>query len=94
LGKLQEDYFEPIVIPTVEHITMVEKNIPIPPGIYDEVIKIIKEKIKISVYERSICLTGPSVLCPQKGWEVPSDLHDLQPLNAVTIQRLRHASYS
>ena len=52
-GNFRRDYFEPIVIPTVEHIPWVKGNIPIPPGIYDEVIRIIKEKIKTRVYERS-----------------------------------------
>ena len=52
-GNFRKDYFEPVVIPTVEHILWVERNIPIPPGIYDEVVRIIKEKIKVSVYERS-----------------------------------------
>ena len=33
-GKLSEEYFEPVVIPTIEHIPWVLKNIPIPPGIY------------------------------------------------------------
>ena len=51
-GNFRKDYFEPIVIPTVGHTAWVECNIPIPPGIYDGVIRIIKEKIKISVYER------------------------------------------
>jgi len=37
-GNFRKDYFEPVVIPTVEHIPWVERNIPIPPGIYDEVL--------------------------------------------------------
>jgi len=52
-GNFRKDYFEPIIIPTVPHTPWVERNIPIPPRIYDEVIRIIKEKIKIGVYERS-----------------------------------------
>jgi len=52
-GNFRKDYFEPIIIPTVPHTPWVEHNIPIPPGIYDEVVRIIKEKIKIGVYERS-----------------------------------------
>jgi len=52
-GNFRKDYFKPVVIPTVEHIPWVERNIPIPPGIYDEVVRIIKEKIKVGVYERS-----------------------------------------
>ena len=51
--NFRKDYFEPIIIPTVPHTPWVKCNIPIPPRIYDEVIRIIKEKIKIGVYERS-----------------------------------------
>jgi len=52
-GNFQKDYFDPVVIPTIEHIPWVEWNIPIPLGIYDEVFKILKEKIWVGVYERS-----------------------------------------
>src|SRR5882724_11658259 len=52
-GNFRKHYFEPIIIPTVPHMPWVKHNIPIPPGIYDEVIRIIKEKIKIGIYERS-----------------------------------------
>ncbi|KDQ56492.1 hypothetical protein JAAARDRAFT_88502, partial [Jaapia argillacea MUCL 33604] len=36
-GRFDEKYFDPIVIPTIEHIPWVEKNIPILPGIYQRV---------------------------------------------------------
>ena len=52
-GSFRDDYFNPVVIPTIEHIPWVERNIPIPPGIYDEVVWILKEKIRVGVYERS-----------------------------------------
>ena len=50
-GRLKEEYFAPVVIPTIEHVPWVLKNIPIPPGIYDQVVKIIKDKIASGVYE-------------------------------------------
>jgi len=31
-GNFRKDYFKSIVIPTVEHISWVKQNIPIPPG--------------------------------------------------------------
>jgi len=34
-GNFRRDYFEPIVIPTVKHISWVELKCPIPPGIYE-----------------------------------------------------------
>jgi len=52
-GNFRKDYFNPVVIPTIEHIPWVERNIPIPPGIYNKVVKILKEKIWVGVYERS-----------------------------------------
>src|SRR5882724_2724975 len=88
-GNFRKDYFEPIVIPMVEHIPWVEQNIPIPPGIYDEVIKIIKEKIKIGVYERSNSSYWSKWFCVlKKDGKSLRIVHDLQPLNEVTIQDL------
>jgi len=57
------------------------------PGICDEVIRIIKEKIKIGFYERSNLSYWSKWFCVLKKegkslWIV----HDLKPLNAVTIQ--------
>ena len=40
-GHFREDFFPPIEIPVVAHTPWVERNIPIPPGIYDEVCRII-----------------------------------------------------
>jgi hypothetical protein len=36
-GHFREDFFPPIDIPVVPHVPWVQKNIPIPPGLYDEV---------------------------------------------------------
>ena len=52
-GNFRKDYFDPIVIPTIEHIPWVERNIPILPSIYDEVIQILKEKIRVGIYKKS-----------------------------------------
>ena len=40
-GRFDTKYFDPIIIPTVDHVPWVFKNIPIPLGIYDEVLKVI-----------------------------------------------------
>ncbi|KAF8802126.1 hypothetical protein BYT27DRAFT_7048625, partial [Phlegmacium glaucopus] len=50
-GKFLDEYFEPVVIPTIEHIPWILKNIPIPPGIYDRIVEIIKNKIQSGVQE-------------------------------------------
>ena len=52
-GNFRKDYFETIIILTVPHTPWIECNIPIPPGIYSEVVRIIKEKIKLGIYKRS-----------------------------------------
>ena len=50
-GKFSNEYFDPVVIPTMEHVPWVLRNIPIPPGIYDRIVEIIKHKIKMGVFE-------------------------------------------
>ena len=52
-GSFHEDLFPPIKIPVVLHQPWVLKNIPIPPGIKDEVCKIIKSKMEAGVYKPS-----------------------------------------
>jgi len=55
------------------------KNIPIPPGIHVRSSKIIKEKIKIGIYERSnSSYQSKMVLCPQKDGKSLWIVHDLQ----------------
>jgi len=52
-GRFRSDFFPPIEFPVVPHTPWVLRNIPIPPGIYDEVCRVIKKKLKAGVYERS-----------------------------------------
>ncbi|EIN12377.1 hypothetical protein PUNSTDRAFT_32719, partial [Punctularia strigosozonata HHB-11173 SS5] len=52
-GRFSADYFDPILIPTVEHIPWVFKNIPIAPGIRQQVVDILKSKIASGTYEPS-----------------------------------------
>jgi len=40
-------------MPVIEHKPWVLQNMPIPPGIYEDVCKIIQTKIDAGVYERS-----------------------------------------
>jgi hypothetical protein len=37
-GRFDPEYFDPILLPTLDHIPWVFQNIPIPPGIYDKVL--------------------------------------------------------
>src|SRR6202142_103222 len=50
-GSFRTDFFPPIDFPVVPHTPWVEKNIPIPPGIYEEVCEIVRKKIEAGVYE-------------------------------------------
>ena len=86
-GKFSEEYFEPIVIPTIEHVPWALKNIPIPPGIYNQVISVIKDKIRAGVYEPSNSSYRSRWFCvPKKDKKSLRLVHDLQPLNAVVIR--------
>ncbi|EKM49149.1 uncharacterized protein PHACADRAFT_67400, partial [Phanerochaete carnosa HHB-10118-sp] len=52
-GSFREDYFSPYIIPIVPHEPWAFSNIPIPPGIREKVVELLKEKIAAGVYEAS-----------------------------------------
>jgi len=88
-GNFRKDYFELIVTPTVKHILWVKQNIPILPRIHDMVIRIIKDKIKIGVYERSTSPYWSKWFCVlKKDGKSLKIIYVLQSLNVVTIQDL------
>ena len=61
-----EDYFLLVKIPTVAHTPWVLKNIPIPTGIMDDVINIIKKKITAGIYEPSDAFYCSMWFCVKK----------------------------
>ncbi|KIJ38551.1 hypothetical protein M422DRAFT_258658 [Sphaerobolus stellatus SS14] len=85
-GTFWEDYFEPVVIPTVEHEPWAQKGIPIPPGLQEQVIQFIKKKIASGVYEPSSSSYHSRWFCVPKKDGKFRIVHDLQPLNTVTIK--------
>lgn len=85
-GTFREDYFTPYIIPTAKHTPWVEKNIPIPPGIRNEVIDLMKSKIEAGVYERSQSSYRSKFFCVLKKNGKLRLVHDLQPLNKVTFR--------
>ncbi len=88
-GHFKEEYFPPVMIPAVEHIPWIQKNIPIPPGIFDQVCKIIKTKIDTGVYEPSNSSYRSRWFCVvKKDGKSLQLMHSLEPLNAVTIKHL------
>jgi hypothetical protein len=86
-GRFREDFFPPVIMPVIEHKPWVLRNMPIPPGIYDEVCKIIQTKIDAGVYERSnSSYRSRWFTVLKKGGKALRIVHSLEPLNAVTIQ--------
>ena len=81
------EYFTSILISTIEHVLWVLKNISIPLEIFDQVVKIIKDKIFSRVYESFNLFYCSCWFCVVKKDEKSLCLvHNLQSLNAVTIQ--------
>ena len=85
-GTFRGDYFSPYIIPYVPHIPWAFANIPIPPGIRDKVIALLKEKIAAGVYEPSQSSYRSRWFCVLKKSGKLRIVHDLQPLNKVTIR--------
>ena len=85
-GSFREDFFPPVVIPTVEHKPWVYRNIPIPSGIFEEVCKIVQKKIEAGVYEPSnASYRSRWFTVAKKDGKSLRIVHSLEPLNAVTI---------
>ena len=86
-GHFREDFFPPIEMPTIPHKPWAERNIPIPPGIYDEVCRLIKKKIDAGVYEPSNSSYRSKWFCVvKKDGKSLRIVHSLEPLNKVTIK--------
>ena len=85
-GSFREDYFSPYIIPLVPHVPWAFSNIPIPPGIKDKVVTLLKEKIAAGVYEPSQSSYRSRWFCVLKKNGKLRIVHDLQPLNKVTIR--------
>ena len=85
-GSLRDDYFSPYIIPVIPHVPWEYSNIPIPPGIKDKVITLLKEKIAAGVYEPSQSSYRSRWFCVLKKNGKLRIVHDLQPLNKVSIR--------
>ena len=85
-GTLRQDYFSDYIMPTVPHIPWEFKNIPIPPGIQEKVIELLRSKIEAGVYEPSQSSYRGRWFCVAKKNGSLRIVHDLQPLNKVTIR--------
>jgi hypothetical protein len=86
-GHFSDEYFDPIIFPVTEHTPWQFKNIPIPPGKRDEIIRIVRDKMAAGVYEDSnSSYRSRWFAVLKKDGKSLRLVHDLQPLNAVTIQ--------
>jgi hypothetical protein len=85
-GRFRDDYFSPYIIPVIEHEPWAERNIPIPEGIKNEVIELIKAKIASGVYEPSQASYRSRWFCIKKPNGKFRIVHDLQTLNSITIR--------
>jgi hypothetical protein len=86
-GRFSDKYFNPIIIPTIEYIPWAIHNIPIPPGIFHQVVDILKAKIMARVYEPSSSSYRSHWFCIlKKDGKSLCLVHDLQSLNSVTIK--------
>jgi hypothetical protein len=86
-GSFRSDFFPPVDIPVVPHKPWIERNIPIPPGIYEEVCEIIRKKIASGVYEPSNSAYRSRWFCVlKKDGRSLRIVHSLEPLNRVTIK--------
>jgi hypothetical protein len=81
------DFFPPVDFPAVEHIPWVKKNIPIPPGLFEEVCRIVRTKLDAGIYEPSNSSYRSHWFCIlKKDGKSLRPVHSLEPLNKVTIQ--------
>jgi len=85
-GSFRKDFFPPVEIPTVPHKPWVMRNIPIPPGIYDDVCTVIKRKINAGVFKPSNSSYRSRWFCVvKKDNKSLRMVQSLEPLNAVMI---------
>ena len=85
-GTFRRSYFSDYQIPVTEHIPWMEKNIPLPPGQREEIVRMLKEKIEAGVYEKTQSSYRSRWFCVKKKNGELRMVHDLQKLNQVTIR--------
>lgn len=86
-GRFKHEYFPPVSMAVVPHIPWVERNIPIPRGLYDEICSIVRAKIAAGVCEPSNASYRSKWFCVLKAdGKSLRPVHSLEELNRVTIQ--------
>lgn len=85
-GTFRRDYFSDYRIPVTPHVPWEDKNLSLPPGRREEIIQMLKEKIKAGVYEETQSSYRSRWFCVKKKNGELRMVHDLQKLNGVTIR--------
>ena len=85
-GTFRADMFPDVRIGVVPHVPFIERNFPIPPGIYKQASELIKRKISSGVYEPSNASYRSRWFCVLKKNGDIRIVHSLEPLNRITIQ--------
>ncbi|KAK4699351.1 hypothetical protein P7C70_g6909, partial [Phenoliferia sp. Uapishka_3] len=85
-GKLKSTYADPYKIPVVPHTPWRQTALPIPLAAREKIIETFKSRMKEGLYERSTsAYSGRWFVVAKKDGKYRI-VHDLQPLNAVTIR--------
>ena len=85
-GTFRSDYFTDYKMPVIDHLPWQDKNMPIPHGYRDEIIRLLKEKIDAGVYEEAQSSYRSRWFCVKKKNGDLRIVHDLQKLNGVSIR--------
>src|SRR5271155_3474355 len=85
-GHFREDFFPLIDIPVIPHTPWVQRNIQIPPGLYKEICRLVKDKIDAGVFEPSnSSYRSRWFVVVKKDGKSLRIVQSLEPLNQVTI---------
>jgi hypothetical protein len=85
-GRFRREYFAPVKIPTIDHVPWVKPNIRIAPGMKEKIDQEVKRKLATGVYEPSNSSYRSSWFTVPKKDGSLRIVHNLEPLNAVTIR--------
>ena len=85
-GTFSKEYFTDYIMPTVEHVPWQDKNIPLPPGYREEILRLLREKVDAGVYEEAQSSYRSRWFCVKKKNGELRIVHDLQKLNGVSIK--------
>ena len=81
-GHFREDSFPPVDIPVIPYKPWIQHNILIPPGLYEELCKVVKQKLDAGVFEPSNSSYQSRLFCIlKKDGKLLRIVQSLEPLN-------------